>query len=380
MTEKTDIEKKQTSEDEIDLIEVALKIWAERKFILKVVAVFFVLGLVVAFGSKKEYKAETTFILEDNNGGSRVSGLLSQVSGLAGISLGGSESGDILSPELFPNIIKSTSFLVKLARQPVYFEELNETYTLGDYFNKIEKPSFVEHLKGFTIGLPGKIIRLFKKKQPEVDVFQDELLTKIENQEKPLKLTRTEQGIINNLSERISINFDEKTGILNLSAELPDPNAVAEVTSLALDDLTEYIISYQTEKALTDLKFIEEQYAKSEKRFQKAQDKLANFRDRNMNVITAKAQAEEARLQAEYDLAFNVYNGLAQQYEQAKIEVQEKTPVFKVVNEVKVPLERSKPKKALIMVVMLFAGGFVGVGWLILRMVWKLVLGNIKQY
>ena len=33
MKEQTDIEKKQISENEIDLIEVALKIWAERKFL-----------------------------------------------------------------------------------------------------------------------------------------------------------------------------------------------------------------------------------------------------------------------------------------------------------------------------------------------------------
>ncbi len=372
MTEQTDIEKRQTSEDEIDLIEVALKIWAERRFILKVVAVFFVLGLIIAFGSKKEYKAETTFIMEDNSGGSTASGLLSQVSGLAGISLGGTESGDILSPELFPNIINSTSFLVKLARQPVYFEELDATYTLGEYFNEVDKPSLVNHIMGFTIGLPGKILVLFKGRLPEEKVFKDELIQKIEAQEKPLKLTRKEQDIIKNLSERITINLDEKTGILNLGTELPDPNASAEVTSLALDDLTEYIIAYQTEKATTDLKFIEGQYAQAEKRFQKAQDKLASFRDRNMNVITAKAQTEEERLQAEYDLAFNVYNGLAQQYEQAKIEVQEKTPVFKVVNEVKVPLERSKPKKSLIMVVMIFVGGIVGVGLIVIKKIFKI--------
>ncbi|MFW6370570.1 MAG: Wzz/FepE/Etk N-terminal domain-containing protein, partial [Bacteroidota bacterium] len=105
-----------TRDDEIDLIEVALKIWAERRFFYKTVAVFFALGLIIAFGSKEEYKSETTFILEDNEGGSRVSGMLAQFGGLAGINFGGAESGDVLSPQLFPNIIHSTSFLVKLAR------------------------------------------------------------------------------------------------------------------------------------------------------------------------------------------------------------------------------------------------------------------------
>ncbi|MFW5793534.1 MAG: GNVR domain-containing protein, partial [Bacteroidota bacterium] len=164
---------------------------------------------------------------------------------------------------------------------------------------------------------------------------------------------------------------DEETGILNLNTELPDPNAAAEVTRLALEDLRKYIIDYQTEKAQKDLDFIENQFIDSKQRFQSAQKKLASFRDENMNVVTAKAQTEEQRLEAEYDLTFNVYNGLAQQYEQAKIKVQEKTPVFKVVNEAKVPLERSKPRKSLIMIVMVFLGGFIGIGWIILRLIWQ---------
>lgn len=366
-----------TRDDEIDLIEVALKIWAERRFFYKTVAVFFALGLIIAFGSKEEYKSETTFILEDNQGGSRVSGMLAQFGGLAGINFGGAESGDVLSPQLFPNIIHSTSFLVKLARQPVYFEKHEATYKLGEYFYEIDKPSLVSYIKGFTIGLPGKIIGLFKKKGEESEVFGQDLVKQTADNNKPLKLNKTEQEILEGLSKRVTITFDEKTGILTLNTELPDPNAAAEVTRLALEDLRKYIIDYQTEKAQKDLDFIENQFIDSKQRFQSAQEKLAVFRDENMNVVTAKAQTEEQRLQAEYDLAFNVYNGLAQQYEQAKIKVQEKTPVFKVVNEAKVPLERSKPKKSLIMVVMLFTGGVIGIGVVVLKMVWGSLRGSI---
>jgi len=374
MTEEKNIQQKQTADDEIDLIEVALKIWAERKIIFRTVAVFFVLGLIIAFGSKEEYKSETTFILEDNQGGSRMSGMLAQFGGLAGINLGGAESGDILSPQLFPNIIHSTSFLVKLAREPIYFEKNDATYKLGEYFYEIDKPSLVSYIKGFTIGLPGKIIGLFKKKGEESVVFGEDLVVQMKNNDKPLKMSKTEQSILGNLSERISVNFDEETGILSLNTELPDPNAAAEVTRLALEDLRKYIIDYQTEKAQEDLQFIENQFVDAKHRFLRAQGKLASFRDENINVVTAKAQTEEQRLQAEYDLAFNVYNGLAQQYEQAKIKVQEKTPVFKVVNEARVPLEKSKPRKSLIMTVMVFIGIILSLGWVVLGMVWEIII------
>ena len=55
--DKDPIEKPIVEEDEIDLVEVARTIWAGRKLILKVTLVFFLLGLLVAFGSKVEFEA-----------------------------------------------------------------------------------------------------------------------------------------------------------------------------------------------------------------------------------------------------------------------------------------------------------------------------------
>ena len=48
---------KEQGENEIDLIEVARKLWAKRKFILKVTLVFACLGILVALFSAKEYTA-----------------------------------------------------------------------------------------------------------------------------------------------------------------------------------------------------------------------------------------------------------------------------------------------------------------------------------
>ncbi|MDZ7808047.1 MAG: hypothetical protein U5K71_13160 [Gracilimonas sp.] len=65
-----------------------------------------------------------------------------------------------------------------------------------------------------------------------------------------------------------------------------------------------------------------------------AQIALADFRDSNQGALTNRARTQEQQLQSEYDLAFNLYNGLTQEYEQAKLRVQEETPVFKVLQPV----------------------------------------------
>ena len=89
------------------------------------------------------------------------------------------------------------------------------------------------------------------------------------------------------------------------------------------------------------------------------------------NIVSASVRTGEERLQAGYNLTFNVYNTLSQQYEQAKIKVQEKTPIFKVIYPAKVPLQKSKPKTRLILVAMIFLGGFIGAGIIFGKLVYK---------
>ena len=121
--------------------------------------------------------------------------------------------------------------------------------------------------------------------------------------------------------------------------------------------------------------FIRKRFLEAKQRYEQTQIEFATFRDQNKNVSTAYAQTEEERLQNGYQSAFNVYNGLAQQLEQAKIKVQEAMPVFKVLNTVQMPLKKSKPKMSLIFVAMICFGGFMGIGIVFGRVVLK----NLKK-
>lgn len=133
---------------------------------------------------------------------------------------------------------------------------------------------------------------------------------------------------------------------------MPDKIAVAQLTDTVVGLLTSYVTRYKTQKAQKDLEFILNQCELSEQKFQLSQKNLAEFRDQNKNVISALAKTKEEQLQAEFNLAFNLYSGLEQKMEQAKIKVQEQTPVFKIIEPPKVPL-RPTPMRLLII---LFSG------------------------
>ena len=94
---------------------------------------------------------------------------------------------------------------------------------------------------------------------------------------------------------------------------------------------------------------------------------MANFRDQNRFLALQTAKIEEQRLQADYILAQNLFNNLSQQYEQAKIRVEEETPVFKTLEPTTIPLKRSEPKRTLIVIGFGVIGLIIGVAISILK-------------
>lgn len=349
--------KKNSGTDEIDLIELVKKIWEQRKTIYKSVAIFFVLGLIIIIASPKEYKSEVTLLVESSSSMSGMSGLLQQFGGLAGLSgLGAMTSEEALTPELYPDIIKSTPFLLKVLKARLTDERHDTTLTVFTFLDRYTRLGLGEVIMSYTLGLPFKIIGLFREKSEEPDTIPTSL-----KDEGPIKLSAKMSGIAHDLSKRIEVNEGESPNILLVSVEMQDPLLAAQLTDTVVKNLTAYIIDYRTQKAKHDLEFVYKSYLEAETRLHQAQRALASFKDRNMNVISASAQIAEQNLQSDYTLTFNLYNTLAQQLEQAKLKVQEKTPVFKVVEPAKVPLHKSKPMTSILLIIMVFAGIFIGV-------------------
>ena len=123
------------------------------------------------------------------------------------------------------------------------------------------------------------------------------------------------------------------------------------------------------------MEFIKGRYEESKGEFEKAQDVLAAFRDENKNISSEIMRTQEERLQNEYQLAFDVYSELAKQLEQAKIKVAENTPVFSIIKQVVVPIEKSKPKRAMILIIWLLLGCCVGIGVVF----WKNFISAFKK-
>lgn len=342
-------------EQEIDLVEVIRKLWRNRKLILKVTVCFMILGVLVALFSPKVYTAGSTLVPQ--SGEKNVSGNLSGLASMVGINLGSMNGGEVLSPKIYPKIIASVPFQKELMNTALTFEEIDHPVTLFDYYTNdtYEKFSLIGFIKKYTIGLPGVIMEAIRGKDTTsiVPTGANSLIQ---------YMTKDELEVSKKLKDIISLNVNDKDGYVQLSAELPEPLAVAQLAQQAQALLQKYITEFKLEKVASNLKFVEERYNETKNDFEEKQKELARFQDRNKNFSSAMAKIEEERLTAEYTLANNVYNELAKQLEQAKIAVKETTPILTVVDPVVIPNERSKPKRALICILFTFLGGFAGIG------------------
>ncbi len=361
---------KQDKVNEIGLLELAKHIWESRRLIAKIIGGFIFIGLLVAFLSPVEYQTEATLMPEMPNQQGQVGSMLQKYGGLLGLS-GSSfdfSQKSTIPPQLYPRIVKSLPFQLQLLEQEVYFVSYDTTTTVFVFFNDIYTPSIFSFIKKYTIGMSGKVKEwiLDGNKPPE---FPSEFETN-----DILHLTKEQMEVIENMWERIKVSLDEESGVITVSSEMPDPVAAAIVGNTAIKLLTEYLKEYHTQKAMVDLRFVQEQYDKARQRFQKTQLALAEFRDKNRNVATSKAQTELEQLQNERDLAFNVYNSLAQQLEQARITVQEQTPVFKTLQPVQVPIEKSWPLRKFILLISILLGLIVGIMYALAKVFYTEVL------
>ncbi|MDG5801030.1 GNVR domain-containing protein [Marinilabiliaceae bacterium ANBcel2] len=365
-------------DDEIDLVALMLHIWNGRKIILKTVAVFIVLGLLIALTSPEKYKSQVKLIPQIGAGSSglgSLGGLASQFGfgGLGGANVA-AESGAI-PPDYYPEIVSSLPFLQALLEEKVYFEEIKEEITLFDYFNDYQAGfSFGSFLRRYTIGLPHTIIDLFKS-DPEKVVVED-----VTGRRQTIRLSEEEWEVVEKLEELITLEVGTETGMVTITTEMPQDYLAADIADIVSEKLSEFILAYKTDKSREDLRFVEERYSEAKKRFQESQEELAKFRDATRGRLTALAQTQEERLQSEYDLAFNVYNSLASQLEEARIKLQEDTPIVQVINPAAIPNERSSPRRSMIMIISVILGGFLGVVVLFGKMVWTNIKEKVKEY
>lgn len=346
--------------DEIDMVDLLRKLWVQRKLILTVTAIFLLIGIFVAMVSPVSYTAGCTVVPQS---GENKSGGLGGVAAMMGVNLGtGGMTGGTLSPEIYPEIVKSVPFTQEIMQTPIVTEKSDgKAITLYEYYTdkQYQERNLLGSIKKYTLGLPGVILGSFRKEEPvQETVAQGDTMT-------VYSLNIEEKSVYNAIQESMQVSTNPKDGYVSIGYSFPEAKPAAEVANQIYRTLEKYVASFKSEKLEDNLQFVEESYETARKDFLQAQSRLAAFQDANRGLVTATARSTETRLQSEFNIAFSVYSELAKQREQARIAVKENQTILTLVNPAVVPNEKSAPRRSIILIGFLFLGFVAACGWVL---------------
>ena len=366
-----DIQKQQNiQEQEIDLIELAKKIWKERKLVLKSCGWAVLIGLVVGFSIPKEYTVNVTLSPEMGDQTKVSGGLASLASSFLGSSAT-SNGVDAMNITLASDIVASTPFALSLFDMPVQTLDGNIDTTFMAYLDEMKSPWWSSVME-----FPGKAIGWAKS----LFTKEKEVVSSGIGAQGPIQLSEDDFQKLSLVREVIMANVDEKTAITTVSVTLQDPKVAAVVADSVVSKLQEYIINYRIAKAKDDCAYLQQLFQERQTEYYAAQKKYAEYLDANKNLVLQSVRAEQDRLQNDMNLAYQVYSQVANQLQVARAKVQEAKPVFAVLEPATVPLQPSGTSRKMMIIAVTFVSFVITMGWILLgKEYWEKFLSYIKE-
>lgn len=349
-------------EQYVDTVGILKDLWVNRRFILVVTIICFLIGLVIYTGSERIYYSEAKLVPETNTETSQLGQVFRQAESIFGIQRTTEEEG--ISVAMYPYIVESLPFQIDLMQHEVFFSDINSRVTIFEYFtNHYQKPLFdrlFDSVWNYTFGLPATLMNLFSKEEESTEIPTSSFSSILEIQT-PIRISSDVRMVSRTVNSFTTIDRDPLSGFVNVGVSFTDPQAATEMVILVKNLLQEYVTDYRTEKANRNLQFIEERYVEAKVNFEKVQDSLAAYQDRNVNIQRQTLMVQEERLQFETELAFALYNNIGRRLQEAKIQVQEETPVFRIHEPATVPTRPASPRASRLLGGSIFVGFFLGI-------------------
>lgn len=287
-----------------------------------------VLGSILSYGVPKQYKVVSRIApelsLKANN--------LSSLASLAGLNLGSSatNNSDALLPTIYPEIVNAIPFITDLFSMPV------KGKTLYDYMLNDVKQSWG------TVALS-----LIKKTFTAlVDAINKDDTAQNNGTLDNFYLSKEQEEIFNAVKSAIKVEVEKKTFIVTITVIMQDPEVAADLSKAVIENLKKYVTQYRTDKARQNAEFLQKAFDNARDEYYKAQNLFAAYCDAHQSLLSQSSMVEYQRLQNETNLKYQLYSAVAQQLQQARVNVQQEAPVFAEVIPPTIPVRKFAPKRS----------------------------------
>lgn len=338
--------------NEIDILALLRSVLKQWKTLTSFLIVGAIIGVIVALSKPKEYTSTVVLAPELSSGGLGMSDNLADMASNFGIDLGGKTSMDAIYPELYPDILASTDFILKLFTVPVRLKNDDKVRTYLYHVTKEQKAPFWEYPKVW-------LISLFKKSESSANAKGAKA--------DPFKISKREAEICNGIRKSILCNIDKKTSVISISVTDQDPLVAAIMADTLQSRLQQYITRYRTSKARNDYNFYKKMTEEARADYLKAQRAYASFSDANTDVLLESYKAKTDQLENEMQLKYNNYTQMAAQKQQALTRVQERTPAFTIMEKPLMPYLASSTPRSFIVLLFMFVAGIADVCWVLYK-------------
>jgi uncharacterized protein involved in exopolysaccharide biosynthesis len=265
-------------------------------------------ALAITFLVPKKWTAKSTF-LPVSNSTNAVSSALGNIAGNLGISLPGTSPSD--GPEFYVSLIKSRG---------IQDDVLKTRFPVGD------------------------------DSLPLLDILEAE---------GEFEAERLEDGR-DKLEGMFSASSDRATSVVAVRVTAEAPELAAAIANRFVELANKYNRENRGFQARETRRFVEERLQEAEGDLRDAENALREFRTRNRRFETPELQLEDQRLQRQVQLQQNLYLSLRQQYESARIQEVNDTPVLSVIERAIPPVRRSSPRRGRTAALALVFGAFIG--------------------
>ncbi len=333
--------------ESLDIISLIRKLWTRKKTFLIVWASTFGLSLLWVLPQPRYYRCNVSLAPEAY--GDNVEGISSLASNF-GINIGG-QGADAIYPQLYPELMQSSEFVVGLFSIRIKTYEGNIDTDYATYLRRYQKKNWLT--EPFSKASKA-ITSLIEHRKKEV-ISKDHKIN-------PFNLTMSEYRMMNRISKKISCSVDQKTDVITISVKDQDRLVCALVADSVRQHLQDFITTYRTKKARLDVLHYQSLSDSCKREYDMSVQKYSNFCDSNRDLILQSKLSERDELENDMQMKYNAYSAMQNQLEAMKVKVQEKTPAFTTLKSATVPLEPAGPRRMTFTALMLILSTLITSG------------------
>jgi uncharacterized protein involved in exopolysaccharide biosynthesis len=354
-------EKQQHSEDEISLKELIQKaketyhyLLGKWKAIALAATIGACLGLAYSFIKKPVYKAEFSFVLEDEKTGG-LSGALSLASQF-GLDIGGAGGGGAFAGDNLIELMKSRTMVQQALLSPVIINGKQESL-LNYYIN-------FNHLREDWANKPqlSRITFPIHANSAKFNRQQDSILTDLH------------KDLIKN---HLSVSkFDKKLSVINVEVKSTNELFAKAFAEALVAQVSRFYVDTKTQKSAKNVAILQHQADSVRQRLNAAIGGVALANDANPNLNPTMQVLRVPSQQRQVDVQANtaILTELVKNLELAKLALRRETPLIQVLDKPVLPLEVDKVGKFKGLVLGGFLAGILMVLGLILKRIIKSVV------